>query len=105
VSKPGYVSQTVKVESNFSSTGGTAMVAGGLVTILSAGIDAASGAYKSLYPNPVSVHLVPSGKAGKRAATAQASGSTLTARTKTAQKSKSATAIPSLTPSRSTRSR
>jgi hypothetical protein len=63
VNKPGYVSESVKVESKFSGTGGTAMagnaVLGGLIGI---GVDAASGAYNSLYPNPVSVHLVPSGK-------------------------------------------
>jgi hypothetical protein len=60
VSKSGYVSQTVHVESKFSGTGGTAMagnaIVGGLIGI---GVDAASGAYNSLYPNPVSVHLVP----------------------------------------------
>jgi len=59
VSKPGYVSQTVPVKSEFSSTGGTALVAGGLLTLLSPAVDATSGAYKSLYPNPVAVHLVP----------------------------------------------
>jgi hypothetical protein len=62
VSKPGYVSQTVAVKSEFSSTGGTALVAGGLLTLLSPAVDATSGAYKSLYPNPVSVHLVPTSK-------------------------------------------
>ena len=63
VNKPGYGSESVKVESKFSGAGGTAMagnaVLGGLIGI---GVDAASGAYNSLYPNPVSVHLVPSGK-------------------------------------------
>ena len=63
VSKPGYIPQSVKVESEASATGGAAMagnaVLGGLVGI---GVDAASGAYNSLYPNPVSVHLVPRGK-------------------------------------------
>lgn len=63
VNKPGYVSESVKVESKFSGTGGTAMagnaVLGGLIGI---GVDAASGAYNSLYPNPVSVHLIPMGK-------------------------------------------
>jgi len=63
VSKPGYIPQTVKVESNASATGATAMagnvVLGGLIGI---GVDATSGAYNSLYPNPVSVHLVPRGK-------------------------------------------
>ncbi len=63
VSKPGYIPQSVKVESEASATGGAAMagnaVLGGLIGI---GVDAASGAYNSLYPNPVSVHLVPRGK-------------------------------------------
>ena len=63
VSKPGYIPQTVKVESNASATGATAMagnvVLGGPIGI---GVDATSGAYNSLYPNPVSVHLVPRGK-------------------------------------------
>src|SRR6266699_1225772 len=65
VSKPGYIPQTVKVKSKGSATGGTAMagnvVVGG-VTVVGAvagiAVDAASGAYNSLYPNPVSVHLV-----------------------------------------------
>ena len=69
VSKPGYIPQTVKVKSKGSATGGTAMagnvVVGG-VTVVGAvagiAVDAASGAYNSLYPNPVSVHLVPLGK-------------------------------------------
>ncbi len=68
VSKKGYVSQTIRVESKFSGTGGTAMagnaILGGLVGI---GVDAASGAYNSLYPNPVSVHLWPVGKHGEKA--------------------------------------
>ncbi len=59
VSKPGYIPQSVKVESKVSATGGTAMagnvVVGGLIGIA---VDAVSGAYNSLYPNPVSVHLV-----------------------------------------------
>ena len=63
VSKPGYISQTVKVKSKGSATGGTAMagnvVLGGPIGI---GVDATSGAYNSLYPNPVSVHLLPRGK-------------------------------------------
>jgi hypothetical protein len=63
VSKAGYLAQTVKVESKFSSTGGTAMagnfLAGGIIGV---GVDAMSGATSSLYPNPVSVRLVPSGK-------------------------------------------
>lgn len=63
ISKAGYVAQTVKVESKFSSTGGTAMagnvLAGGIIGV---GVDAMSGATSSLYPNPVSVRLVPGTK-------------------------------------------
>jgi hypothetical protein len=63
VSKPGYITQTVKVRSNFSPTGGGAMagnlIAGGVVGV---GVDAVSGASLSLYPNPVVVHLVPQSK-------------------------------------------
>jgi PEGA domain-containing protein len=66
VSKAGYASQTVPVRSEFSSTGGTALVAGGLLTLISPAVDATSGAYKSLYPNPVVVNLVPTGKGGKK---------------------------------------
>jgi hypothetical protein len=59
VSKPGYITQTVKVKSNFSPTGGGAM-AGSLVaaSVVGVGVDALSGATLSLYPNPVVVHLV-----------------------------------------------
>ena len=60
VSTPGYVPQTVMVKSKFGGTGGGAMAGnlllGGAVGL---GVDAGTGAYKSLYPNPVSVHLFP----------------------------------------------
>jgi hypothetical protein len=72
VSKAGYIAQTVKVHSEFSATGGTAMGAGALAGgIISVGVDAVSGAYNSLYPNPVSVHLVPisKSKTSKRSTT------------------------------------
>ena len=63
VSKSGYVPQTVKVESKFGGTGGAAMagnvILGGAIGL---GVDAGTGAYNSLYPNPVSVHLLPTGK-------------------------------------------
>jgi len=62
VSKAGYLSQTVPVKSEFSATGGTALVAGGLLTLISPAVDATSGAYKSLYPNPVAVTLVSTSK-------------------------------------------
>src|SRR2546430_1080124 len=60
VSKGGYAPQTVQVRSEASGTGAMAM-GGNLILggIIGAGVDAASGAYKSLYPNPVSVRLVP----------------------------------------------
>src|SRR5256885_5561345 len=75
VSKPGYAPQTVKIESKFGGTGGGAMAGnlllGGAIGI---GVDAGTGAYKSLYPNPVSVHLVPTStsktKSSKRSTTA-----------------------------------
>jgi hypothetical protein len=73
VSKPGYIPETVKVESKFGGTGGGAM-AGNLLLggAIGMGVDAGTGAYKSLYPNPVSVHLVPTSKSktSKRSTTA-----------------------------------
>lgn len=74
VSKSGYVPQTVKVESKFGGTGGAAMagnvILGGAIGL---GVDAGTGAYNSLYPNPVSVHLVPTAKLkpSKRSSTAK----------------------------------
>lgn len=63
VTKPGYAPQTVKVVSKFGGTGGAAMagnvILGGAIGM---GVDAGTGAYNSLYPNPVSVTLVPTGK-------------------------------------------
>jgi len=65
VSKPGYVSQTMIVESKAGGTGATAM-AGNVVLggIIGMGVDAGTGAYNSLYPNPVRMTLkrVGSGK-------------------------------------------
>src|SRR6266852_1141010 len=65
VSKAGYVPQTVNVESKVSATGGTAMAVGGPIGV---GVDAVSGAYNSLYPNPVSVRLAPLRKSAAAAA-------------------------------------
>lgn len=82
-SKTGYVSQTIKVESRPSGTGGTAMAGNALVGgLIGIGIDAASGAYDSLYPNPVSVVLVPKkeGTARNRAKTKQQSSEDLSLR-------------------------
>jgi hypothetical protein len=62
VSKVRYVPQTVNVESKVSATGGAAM-AGNVGFVVGApigvAVDAVNGAYNSLYPNPVSVRLVP----------------------------------------------
>src|SRR5690242_21145501 len=68
VSKPGYISQTVRVESKLGGTGGTAMAGNALLGgVIGLGVDAGTGAYNSLYPNPISVHLVPTGKGEKKA--------------------------------------
>src|SRR5215471_9022333 len=72
VSKPGYVSQTVTVQSKAGGTGGTAMAGNLLIGgAIGMGADAGTGAYDSLYPNPVSVKLVPTSKSktSKRSAT------------------------------------
>ena len=70
VSKPGWATQTVRVESKFSGTGGAAMVGGNFVLggFVGVGVDAATGAYNSLYPNPVKVELAPISKEAKREA-------------------------------------
>ena len=60
VSLPGYVSQTLPVESRMSSGGGTAMAGNILVGgLIGAGVDASSGALNDLTPNPLIVTLVP----------------------------------------------
>src|ERR1051325_1432246 len=60
VSKPGYVTQTVNVQSRVASNAETSrtrdVVLGGPLGVT---VDAVSGAYNSLYPNPVSVRLLP----------------------------------------------
>lgn len=59
ISKPGFYSQTVTVKSQASATGATA-AAGNVATVgLGVAVDAGTGAWDSLYPNPVSVRLVP----------------------------------------------
>jgi PEGA domain-containing protein len=69
VSKAGYVSQTVNVESKVSATGETNrtrnVLLGGPIGVT---VDAISGAYNSLYPNPVSVRLLPRGRSAAVAA-------------------------------------
>src|SRR5216684_2603798 len=63
VSKPGYAAQTVTVKSKAGGTGATAMAGNVLLGgAIGMGVDAGTGAYNSLYPNPVSVHLVPASK-------------------------------------------
>ena len=74
VSKPGYITQTVKVRSNFSPTGGGAMAGNLIAGGVGVGVDAVSGASLSLYPNPVVVHLVPQSKPVNRARTNRKSG-------------------------------
>jgi PEGA domain len=70
VSKPGYIAQSVRVQSKASATGETAMAGNILIGgLIGAGVDATSGAYNSLYPNPVSVRLVPVGKSAPAADT------------------------------------
>lgn len=87
VSKPGYNPQTVKVESKFSPTGGTAMAGNVLGSVVvGVGVDAMSGATFSLYPNPVAVHLVPIEKS-RSATTGKRTGSvTVTSRSSPAPK-------------------
>jgi hypothetical protein len=60
VMKPGYAPQTVTVVSKAGGTGATAM-AGNVILggVIGMGVDAGTGAYHSLYPNPVSVQLKP----------------------------------------------
>ncbi len=62
VSKPGYTPQTVTVVSKAGGTG-TGAMAGNLLIggAIGVGVDAATGAYNSLYPNPVKVTLKPEG--------------------------------------------
>ena len=70
VSKPGYAAQTVTVESKAGGTGVGAM-AGNLALggVIGMGVDAGTGAYHSLYPNPVKVTLQPVGSHKKKTTT------------------------------------
>ncbi|PYI97450.1 MAG: hypothetical protein DME98_08275 [Verrucomicrobia bacterium] len=97
VSKAGYVPQTVNVESKVSATGGTAMAVGGPI---GAGVDAVSGAYNSLYPNPVSVRLVPLRKSAAAAAIRKRGGASSTSSTTKSRSQVKPSSSPSpLTPS------
>lgn len=55
VSKKGYLTQTVNVESRASGSGVAATVA----MPIGAPVDAGTGAWNSLYPNPVNIQLSP----------------------------------------------
>src|SRR6266702_1025923 len=59
VSKPGYYSQTVTVRSKASTTGAAATAGNVAAAGIGVAVDAGTGAWNSLYPNPVSVQLVP----------------------------------------------
>ena len=60
VSKAGYIPQTIDVKSKVSANGGTATAGNAIVgRLIRVAIDAVSGAYNSLYPNPILVRLVP----------------------------------------------
>ena len=76
VSKAGYASQTVNVESKVSATGETNrtrnVLLGGPIGVT---VDAMSGAYNSLYPNPVSVRLLPRRRSATAATTRKPSSS------------------------------
>lgn len=63
ISKPGYTTQTVTVVSKAGGTGVSAMAGNVLLGgAIGLGVDAGTGAYNSLYPNPISVQLVPTSK-------------------------------------------
>src|SRR3989440_6189268 len=59
VSKPGYYSQTVIVRSRASAPGAAATAGNVATGGVGVAVDAGTGAWNSLYPNPVSVQLVP----------------------------------------------
>jgi hypothetical protein len=58
ITKPGYASQTVTVKSKASATGAAAAVGNVAAAGIGVAVDAGTGAWDSLYPNPVSVRLV-----------------------------------------------
>ncbi|TAG27311.1 MAG: PEGA domain-containing protein [Verrucomicrobia bacterium] len=64
ITKSGYKPQKVMVTSKFSSAGGVALAGNALIGgLIGVGIDGLTGATLSLYPNPVSVTLIPEGEA------------------------------------------
>ncbi|MGI9115105.1 MAG: translation initiation factor 2 [Chthoniobacterales bacterium] len=60
INKPGYLTQTVYVESRASGSG-VAATAGSVALggPIGVAVDAGTGAWNSLYPNPVSIQLAP----------------------------------------------
>lgn len=70
---PGYVTQTVSVESRMSGGGGAALAGNVLVGgLIGAGVDASSGALNDLTPNPLAVTLLtPAEQAAAEAAASQ----------------------------------
>jgi hypothetical protein len=59
VSKTGYTSQTIFVNSKFATGGGVALAGNALFGgLIGAGVDGLTGATLSLKPNPVSVNLI-----------------------------------------------
>jgi hypothetical protein len=58
VSRPGYYSQTVTVQSKATATGAAATAGNIAAGGIGVAVDAGTGAWDSLYPNPVSVQLV-----------------------------------------------
>ena len=72
VSKAGYTPETVTVVSKAGGTGAGAMAGNALIGgVIGIGVDAATGAYDSLYPNPVKVTLKPVGSRGKKSTKAK----------------------------------
>ena len=104
VSKAGYVSQTVNVESKASATGETNrprnVLLGGPIGVT---VDAISGAYNSLYPNPVSVRLLPRRRSATAATARRGRASRATTSSLPALKGKPSSS-PSLRTSSSTES-
>src|ERR1700704_6227689 len=101
VSKPGYIAQTVRVESKLSATGGTAMIGGNLVAggVVGIGVDAATGAMLGLYPNPVVVQLIPAPVARLSKKTSTSAGHKPTVKKSGRSSSKSLQTKPAAKPS------
>lgn len=60
ISKPNYVTQTVKVTSKLSAGGGVIVVGNALIGgVMGAAVDSSNGSMHDLTPNPVDVQLIP----------------------------------------------